>query len=327
MKQIRQLEALWLRAQHNPKFTVTTTSVFLATVALLVTFLRPSPIPGSPDFTFDPHFHIPVPPTTPAKWRTIIAEQVVMSASGLIGVLLGAVDAYRSRTLLPFILPISGAFIAFPELMLDVLGGLYHPWSASYPSFHILGREIVPWISVWFGYGAFMQYLLKLLYQGTRTRTLWLFLGLMVLGDLVIEEIFLPMGAWVYYGNQPLRVGSLPWWWLTCNSVGVFLATAVAFRYREFLQGWKAVFVLLITPASVAATYGATALPCWFAVNGDYPWFVTQVLGLITMALGLALFCAVLDLVLGRQAFDLEGRGEGVEVVHNLVNDEESYRD
>jgi hypothetical protein len=240
---------------------------------------------------------------------------------------MGAIDAYRSKTLLPFVLPISGAMIAFPELMLDVLGGLYHPWKSSYPSLHILGREMIPWISVWFGYGAFMQYLLRLLNQNTRTKTLWLFWGLMVLGDLVIEEIFLPMGAWIYYGNQPLRVGNLPWWWLPCNSVGVFLATAIAFRYQQQLRGWKVMFVLFSTPASVAATYGAIALPCWFAVNGDYSWFLTQVLGLITMGLGLVLFCIILDIVLGRRPFELDGKGESAELIPELVVSEEPYRD
>lgn len=72
----------------------------------------------------DPNFGIPRPPiNSPIPTTNIIIEQAVMYTSGLIGVALGTIDAYRTKTLLPLLLPISGAFIAFPELMLDVLGG------------------------------------------------------------------------------------------------------------------------------------------------------------------------------------------------------------
>lgn len=317
---------LWRKLTNRPKNTLTGISICLTISALVVTYLRSSPVRGSTEFDFDPIFNIPRPPlNTPVPIIEIIIEQVVMYISGLIGVVLGAIDAHRTKTLLPIILPISGAFIAFPELMLDVLGGLYHPWPSTYPSLHLLGREVVPWISVWFGYGAFMQMLLRLLQNNCTTRTLWLYWGAMVLGDLVIEEIFLPMGAWEYYGNQPLRVGSLPWWWLPCNSVGVFLATAVAFRAGRRLQGWTVLAVVFTTPMSVAATYGAIALPCWFAVNGDYGWAVTQMLGLITMALGLGLFCVILEFVLVREAFGMEGRGT-VQATET-VEEDGSYHD
>ncbi|THX26057.1 hypothetical protein D6D12_06481 [Aureobasidium pullulans] len=317
----------WQRLQSQPKTTISVIGLLLTIIALVVTFFRPGPVHGSPEFDMDPNFGIPRPPiNSPIPTTNIIIEQAVMYTSGLIGVALGTIDAYRTKTLLPLLLPISGAFIAFPELMLDVLGGLYHPWpTTTYPSFHLLGREIVPWVSVWFGYGAFMQTLLRLLHNNASTKNLWLFWGLMVLGDLVIEEIFLPMGAWVYYGNQPLRVGSLPWWWLPCNSIGVFLAAAVAFRARGYLRGWKVLFVVFSTPISVAGTYGAIALPCWFAVNGDFGWFVTQMCGLLTMALGLLLFCVILEVVLERNAFEMDGRG--VDEVTQVVDEEENYHD
>ncbi|GAB7350150.1 hypothetical protein MBLNU459_g0817t1 [Dothideomycetes sp. NU459] len=279
----------------------------MAVVALVVTFFRPVPVRGSPEFDFDPIFNIPRPPQdAPFPKTSVIIEQVVMTVSGLLGVLMGGLDAYRAKSLLPLMLPISGAFIAFPEMLLDVVGGLYHPWGPGYWSVKFLGREIVPWISVWFGYGALMQYNLVLLEKNVKTKTLWFYWGIMVLADLIIEEIFLPLGAWIYYGNQPLRVGSLPWWWLPCNSVGVFLATAIAFRFKHHLRGWKALVVLITTPASVGATYGAIALPCWYAVNGDYPWLVTQILGLITMVLGLGLFCLILQILLGRRPFEFD---------------------
>lgn len=81
----------------------------------------------------------------------------VMTATGLIAVLLGVRDARKTRTLLPLVLPLSGAMIAFPETFIDVLGCIYYPWTDKNASFHILGREMPHWISIWFGYGALMQ--------------------------------------------------------------------------------------------------------------------------------------------------------------------------
>lgn len=322
-----QFESTWRKVQSQPKITTGAVTATVAVVSLVVTFFRARPQRGTPEFDFDPIYNIPRPPHDAPFYKVNnIIEMVIMLVSGLVGVVLGAIDAYRTRSLLPLMLPLSGAAIALPETMLDVLGGLYHPWSAHYLSFKLLGRQVLPWISVWFGYGSFMQWNLHLLEKNCRTKTLWLYWGLMVLGDLVIEEILLPMGVYIYYGNQPLRVGSLPLWWLPCNSVGVFLATAIAYRYKRIFVGWKALFVLFTTPMCVAATYGLIALPCFFAVNGDYPWLVTQLLGLVTMVAGLVFFCVILELVLERRPFELEEKCAEEEAMDEHI-DEEAYRD
>lgn len=235
---------------------------------------------------------------------------VLMTLSGVIATVLGARDALRSKTLLPLILPLSGALIAFPETFLDVMGCIHYPWPASNASLHILGREMPPWIPIWFGYGALMQMNLQLLARGVTTKKLWLFWAFMMLSDLVVEEILLPMGVYRYYGHQPLVVLNMfPWWWMPANSVGVFLATALAYRYRAGLVGYKVVGVLFLTPMSVGAVYGFIAVPAWIAINGDYGWLVTQLLGLLTMAFGFVAFCVILEMVLGRDPFAMDAGG------------------
>jgi hypothetical protein len=281
-------------------------------IALLSTFFRAGPELGSDGFDIDPIFGIPKPPLdTPYYHKANIIEISLMTLCGLIGVVMGAYDAYHQKSLLPLMLPISGAFIAFPETFLDNMGALYYPWSSENRSFHVLGREMPPWIPIWFGYGAFMQYNLKLLHNNCRTKTLWIWWAITVVGDLVIEEILLPMGIYRYYGNQPLIIlGTLPWWWLPCNSVGVFLATALAHRYEKYLRDWKSVVVIFSTPMCVGATYGFIAFPSWVAVNSNYPWLVTQLLGLATMIFGVVMFCIVLEMVLGRHPFIPYARAE-----------------
>lgn len=281
-------------------------------LAFVGSALHKRPAKGGPDYDVDPVFDLPRPPTDLPYSRTNnIICMTVMTAFGLLAVLLGVRDAGRTRTLLPLILPLSGAMIAFPETFFDVLGCIYYPWPSENASFHVLGREMPPWIPIWFGYGSLMQVNLQLLHNKATTRTLWWFLGLMMISDLIVEEILLPMGVYHYYGNQPLIVLNMfPWWWMAPNSVGVFLATALAYRWRHLLTGFRSLAVLLLTPMSAGAIYGFIAFPAWVAINGDWGWFITDVLGLFTLVLGAVAFAGILELVLGRDPFDMAGNGE-----------------
>ncbi|KAI8935838.1 hypothetical protein NX059_007355 [Plenodomus lindquistii] len=287
-------------------------AVCLTILAFVGSYLHKRPSRGRPDFERNPYFDLPQPPTDLPYSRTNnIICMVFMTATGLLAVLLGARDARNTRTILPFVLPLSGAMIAFPETFIDVLGCIYYPWTSANASFHLLGREMPPWIPIWFGYGALMQMALQLLYNKASTRALWWFLALMMVSDLLVEEILLPMGVYAYYGNQPLVVLNMfPWWWMAPNSVGVFLATALAYRCRHFLTGFRSLAVLLLTPMSVGAVYGFIAFPAWVAVNGDFGWFLTDALGLLTLIFGFMAFAGILELVLGRKPFDLDGNGD-----------------
>ena len=114
---------------------------------------------------------------------------------------------------------------------------------------------------------------------------------------------------YLYYGNQPLIVlWKLPWWWTPCNAGGIFLAASIAYRLRHELTGWRGLAMFAITPASMGAVYGFIALPAWIVVNSDYGWWVTQLAGLATIALGLGLVALILRVVLDRDPFDISGR-------------------
>lgn len=283
----------------------------LAIVAVLAgSWAHALPQRGSPDFDIDTVFDLPRPPVhLPYSKINNIICMTAMTLVGLSAVVLGGLDARRTRTLLPLVLPLSGAMIAFPETFIDVLGCIYYPWTDENASFHLLGREMPPWIPIWFGYGSLMQINLQLLHKNTATKNLWFLLALMMVSDLVVEEILLPMGVYHYYGNQPLVVLNMfPWWWMAPNSIGVFLATALAYRYRRILTGWKVLGVLFLTPMSVGGVYGFICFPVWVAINGDFGWLATQLLGLLTMGFGMVAFCIILEMVLGRSPFQWDGK-------------------
>ncbi len=253
----------------------------------------------------------PTPAQAPYLAANHLWATVAMTAIGLIGVAAGIRLSLKGRTLLPLMVGLSAATIVFSEVFYDVIGGVYFPYSQTDPlgsTFTILGRTMPVWITAgWFGYGIFAVVTYLMLVKRPTTRTLWFALGLAAVGDVVFEEVLLSFDVYHYYGNQPLvLLFELPWWWIPCNSVGVILAAAIAYRFRSSLRGWKALCMLVVTPMSVTAVYGFIALPSWIAVNGDFPWLVTQTLGLATVTLGVFAFMGVLKFVLNRDPFDLD---------------------
>ncbi|KXH28329.1 hypothetical protein CSAL01_00863 [Colletotrichum salicis] len=252
----------------------------LTAVALIASYFHELLKRGSTDFNIDPAFDLPRSPTDlPYNKTSNIICMVFMTATGLSAVLLGARDALRSRTLLPLILPLSGAMIAFPETFIDVLGCIYYPWTDNNASFHVLGREMPPRIPIWSGYGSLMQINLQLLINKTSTRTLcrWL------------SSTDSPGGGWL---PTPSAFFSPP-----------HSPTATD------LVGWKVLAVLFLTPMFVGGVYGFICFPVWVAINGDYGWLVTQLLGLLTMALGFITFAIISwEMVLGKNPFDLDSK-------------------
>ena len=94
-------------------------------------------------------------------------------------------------------------------------------------------------------------------------------------------------GMYVYYGNQPLIVlWKLPWWWVPCNAAACSSPRPSPTGCGIQLRGWRGLAMFVITPASMGGVYGFIALPSWIVVNADYPWWVTQLGGLATLAMG-----------------------------------------
>jgi hypothetical protein len=120
----------------------------------------------------------------------------------------------------------------------------------------------------------------------------------------------MPARLYVYYGNQPLVLfGRYPLWWIPGLITGIFFAAAFAAHYKEQLKGWKAFFMLLGVPLLVAGGYAVVYLPGWVAVNGSYPWLVTQALGLSCFGIAFGFMCFIIDVLLDRNPFDLNSLG------------------
>jgi hypothetical protein len=280
-------------------------------VALVITALKDRPVRGSSGFRFDPVLHIPLPPLdAPYHETRDLIVIAIFGTMGIAGVIWAARTSVKERSWLPVMVGLSALMVVIPEVLVDVVGLVWYPHS-THPLYTIFGREM-GWFIVagWLGYAvlAFVEF--QLLKSQPKTKSLWILLGGAVVLDVVNEEFILNFSkSYVYYGNQPLiLISKLPWWWIPCNSIGVFLAAALVYRLRDQLQGWRSLAAFFITPLSVAAAYGAIALPSFIVTNGDYPWLPTQLCGLLTLALGGMLYVGILKVILGREPFDMQSK-------------------
>jgi fermentation-respiration switch protein FrsA (DUF1100 family) len=295
------------RPSGHPDWRKVGAVVLVATAAMLLLTARH----GRPDLAIDQGaFRVPTPPVdAPYSRSHTVASIIWLGVVALTGFGLAIRDYVRNRKSMALFITLSAPMIIWPEVFVDLMGAVWYPVSSTDHAFTILGRQM-GWFIVagWFGFGSLFTYVAYKVFElRLSTRAIWLAFGAACLGATVFEEVLQNLGGmYLYYGNQPLIVlWKLPWWWTPCNAGGVFLAAALAYRLRDALHGWRGLAMLVITPASMGAVYGFIALPSWIVVNGDYGWWVTQLGGLATIALGLVLVALVIRVVLDRDPFDL----------------------
>jgi hypothetical protein len=287
--------------------------VALVAVALVAVMLALSSRHDAPDLNIDQGaFRVPTPPVNaPYSGGHTLISIVWLGLVALTGFGLAIRDYRRTRNSMALFVTLSAPMIIFPEVFVDLMGDVWYPLSQNDHAFTILGRQM-GWFIVagWFGFGSLFMYVIyKVFDRRLSTKAIWLAFAAAGAGSVVFEEILQNMGGmYLYYGNQPLIVISkLPWWWIPCNAGGVFLAAAIAYRLRHELRGWRGLAMLVITPASMGGVYGFIALPSWIVVNGNYNWWLTQLGGLATIALGLMCIALIIRLVLNRDPFDMSG--------------------
>jgi hypothetical protein len=264
---------------------------------------------------FDNGFGIPAPPFDTYYGATVsnIATAILFTITTF-WVVFGLLDYRRTKSPVMLILAMSGFLCDFIEPYLDVMGGCLWATSPDLTLFTILGRPMSLFsLSAWAGFGASMTCIPFLMIRKViqeRKPTSWLWLTFIIAGlvDVGFEEIMLNMhGLYVYYGNQPLiLLNKFPWYYTTLNGGGLFLAAALAYRYRTQLPGWKSLLILLLVPMCEGANYGFTAMPAWIVVNGQYGWLTTQAGGLLTVLLCFAVMAGTFQLVLQRNPLALK---------------------
>lgn len=244
----------------------------------------------------------PVALTMPAGWEAVYTAAVLVA---FVAMSANAVRLWRAdRDGLPLLLMAGGALCVFLEPMVDVLGLCWYPRGSGLELFELMGRPI-PFL-VLPGYTFFMGGLTVIALHTLRTRGatgLLRLYPLMILLELPFEILANHTGVYTYYGQQPLRVGDFPLWWLFVNTMVPVVAAVVLRPLRRWLTGSVAALVVVpLLPAVDAGVNAALAWPTWTVLNSDVPMAVTQLAGLATCALAVG---SLLLLVRGLQHFGL----------------------
>lgn len=226
----------------------------------------------------------PLPPVE--MMVNVVAEGWALKVMAvLLGVaFLFALDHWRrSGRPVALMLFIAGGCMMIMEPMVDTVAACWFP-ADSQILYHGWGRPIPLWVCmtyfVYFGLGAATLWLMMA--SGMTRRSLWLFFGLEIVLDFILETVLLNAGVYTYYANQPLLVGRFPMWWAAVNSLISLSAAAVTFHLAPRLKGWKILALVPIVLCTSGAVNAAAGWPSWFVINSGTSFLVTQLGGLVT---------------------------------------------
>ncbi|KPH81411.1 hypothetical protein [Bosea vaviloviae] len=285
----------------------------VAVLVLLSMAARPAFAGATFPTAVDTAFGMPIPPRhAPFGVQASLYASIVFAAIGLIVLMVAIHDARRTKTALPVFVALSGAFCAIPEIFIDIAGGCFWPYAEGHVVYTFLGRPMTWYpIFAWFGFGAVLAYVPYALFL-RRAKISWLWIGLAITCafDILVEEIMLNVpGLYVYYGQQPLILFTkFPAWWMFTNIPGVFFASALAWRFKDDLKGWRGLLMFALTPTAFLAVFGFAVMPASIVILGNYSWLTTQIGGLLTSILGLTASALIIRIVLNRDPLALSER-------------------
>jgi hypothetical protein len=243
-------------------------------------------IPGAPiDMTVDPTMEA--------------AFTVVCGLPAVLVLVLAARALIRDRNYVFPVLLLGGIIGMFVEPILDYLGGVWWPTVGDWEAFTLLGVNIpvlvvlvYPWL---LGGQAYWAY--RLFDRGAGERELWRLVGIFAVNDIVLETIGIRLlGAYAYFGEQPLNLWGLPLWYVPCNAIGPVVAGALFYVLRRRLRGPRLLAGALLLPMGYLGTYAAIGFPVWISLNSGWPPGTALLAGLATFALGWLLVVLVAEL-------------------------------
>ncbi|CPS04537.1 hypothetical protein MA5S0422_0786 [Mycobacteroides abscessus 5S-0422] len=233
--------------------------------------------------------HIPVHPTTPMPFMPEVLFTIFLGIPVVIGVFFAIKHLITGRgPLLAFCL-IGGGVACLFEPIVDTLGLCYIREGAVTTTFSSMGRDFplfINFVYIWYVGG--LAYLAYRIYStGVTRKAVFQLYVIDVFINIWLESPGVLMGAYEYYGPQPLNFWGLPLWWVCVNPVMPMTAGALIYRLSPHLPGWRLAMVIAFIPMADGIANGATAWPVWTALNLNASLLVTHLAWLVTLGLAL----------------------------------------
>lgn len=244
---------------------------------------------------------VPVHPTTPMPFVPEVLFTIFLGIPVLFGVFFAAKHLVTGRGPLLAYCLIGGGIACLFEPIVDTMGLCYIRQQAVTTTFSSMGRDFplfINFVYIWYVGG--LAYLASRIYQTGVTRKAVFQLYLIdVFINIWLESPGVLMGAYEYYGPQPLNFWGLPLWWVCVNPLMPMTAGALIYRLTPHLRGARLALVIAFIPMADGIANGAAAWPVWTALNLNANLVFTYLAWLVT--LGLALTCVwILSFVVAR---------------------------
>ena len=237
------------------------------------------------------HLAPPVPahPTTPMPFMPEVLFSIFLGIPVLIGVFFAVRHLVTGRGPLLAYCLIGGGIACLFEPIVDTLGLCYIRQGAVTTTFSSMGRDFplfINFVYIWYVGG--LAYLACRIYQTGVTRKAVFQLYLIdVFINIWLESPGVLMGAYEYYGPQPLNFWGLPLWWVCVNPLMPMTAGALIYRLSPHLNRWRLALVIAFIPMSDGIANGAAAWPVWTALNLNTSLVFTHLAWLMTLGLAL----------------------------------------
>lgn len=244
---------------------------------------------------------IPRHPTTPMPFVPEVIFTVFLGIPVVVMVFFAIRHLMTGRGPLLLYCLIGGGIACMFEPIVDTLGMCYIRQEAATTTFSSFGRDFplfINFVYVWYVGGlAYLAY--RIFSNGVTRKAVFQLYLIDVFINVWLESPGVLMGAYEYYGPQPLNFWGLPLWWVCVNPLMPLTAGALIYRMSPMLPGWRLVAVVAFIPMADGIGNGATAWPVWTALNRNSSLLVSHLAWGVTLGLAL-IFVWVLSYVVGR---------------------------
>jgi hypothetical protein len=203
----------------------------------------------------------------------------------------------RTGSLLGIALLIGGVAAELVDTPIQLSGLEWFPHEGL--AYYYEGVQHVP---VWnvFAYAAYFgggTYLLaERARQGLTKRTLWTLLGALWISEIIFEVAVINLGGYSYFGEQPITLFGMPYFWLVTNFPGMLIAVAILVRMPQLFTGWKVIMAVFLPGTTFALGSFGAGWPVFAAIHIFGPVGV-NVAQVITILIGLWMISVTLPLI------------------------------
>ncbi|WP_019874112.1 hypothetical protein [Sporichthya polymorpha] len=185
---------------------------------------------------------------------------------------------------------LGGLIACIWEPIVDTMGLCYIKFGAATHTYTLMDREMplfIPFVYTWYVGGlAYIAY--RLYSAGITKRGMFALYLTDVFVNIFLESPGVLMGAYKYYGPQPLDFWGLPLWWTLMNPLMPMLAGAVIYKLKPHLTGWRILGVVPIIPMADGVVNAGIGWPMWITLNQDgMNRFGTHIAAAVTFSLAL----------------------------------------